>query len=226
MALAAAETACTKLPPGAQPRCYQALQMSQAQQAQATGFLQVRANTSQVPEFPRPAGNLYTPPQETEPMFNPTLQAFLKTPPPPINMKVRVQADSAHAFDLNELMKGGNFYDYAGSLTAPPCAETATWLVRKESIKASDHQVLFLHDAVYKTTADYGNFRSLMPLNGRVIGMRQGILEDLAPTAAPAVIIPDRPQQSDREYRAMKWAQDAMTIANHATAYVKDLDNR
>jgi len=200
------------------------LALKRATQAAHPGFLQV--NASQVPLWPRAAGSGYAEPVATEPGFNPTLQAFLKTPPPPINMKIRVPADSAHSFDLNALMGGGDFYDYAGSLTAPPCAEIATWLVRKEPLQASDLQVLYLHDAIYKTTADYGNFRSIMPLNGRILGMRKGILEDLAPTAAPPVTVPNVPAQSDREYRAMKWAQDAMTIANHATAYVKDLDSR
>ena len=32
--------------------------------------------------------------------------------------------------------------------------------------------------------------------------------------------------QSDREFRAMKWSMDAMTIAKGATDYVKDLDMR
>merc|ERR1719171_2592979 len=147
-------------------------------------------------------------------------------PPPPVNMKVRVPADSAHAYDFNSLMQGANFYEYAGSLTAPPCAEIVTWLVRKDTVKASDKQVMYLHDSVYKTSADFGNYRSLMPLNGRVIAMRQGLLEDLPPTAAPPVPMPGKPQQSDREFRAMKWAMDAMTIAKSATDYVKDLDSR
>jgi len=175
---------------------------------------------------PIPAGNVYQEPPSTEPSFNPALQAFLKMPPPPANMKVRVPADSANSFDLNSLMQGASFYEYAGSLTAPPCAEIATWLVRKDPIKASDKQLMYLHDAIYKTTADFGNFRSLMPLNGRIVAMRQGLLEDLPPTAAPPVPMPGRPQQSDREFRAMKWAMDAMTIAKSATDYVKDLDSR
>merc|ERR1719263_911130 len=128
--------------------------------------------------------------------------------------------------DLTPFFQGGMFFEYASSLTAPPCAEIATWLVRKDPIKASDKQVLYLHDSVYKTTADFGNYRSLMPLNGRVISMRQGLLEDLPPTAAPPVPMPGRPQQSDRECRAMKWAMDAMVIAKSATDYVKDLDSR
>merc|ERR550537_957167 len=65
-----------------------------------------------------------------------------------------------------------------------------------------------------------------MPLNGRIISLRQSTLEDLPPTASPPVPMPGHPQQSDREFRAMKWAMDAMTIAKSATDYVKDLDSR
>lgn len=177
-------------------------------------------------DTPYAAGVAYVEPPALEPGFNPTLQAFLKVPPPPMNMKVQVPADSAHAFDLNLLLGGNTFYEYAGSLTAPPCAEIATWLVAKDSIKSSDKQLMYLHDATYKTTADFGNYRSLMPLNGRSITMRQGLLEDMPLTAAPPVPMPGKPQQSDREFRAMKWAMDAMTIARSATDYVKDLDGR
>lgn len=200
--------------------------------AAARGGAFLQNNASQAPLVPKAAGASYLEPSMLDPLFNPTLQAFLKMPPPPPNMKIRVPADSAHSFDLNTFMQGAapgygaQFYEYAGSLTAPPCAEIATWLVRKDTIKASDTQVLYLHDLVFKTTGNKGNYRSVMPVNGRVVSMRQGKLEDLPPTAAPQVKIASRPQQSDREYRAMKWAQDAMTIANSATAYVKDIDSR
>lgn len=193
--------------------------------SRGAGFLE----SKQMPPpsgFPQPAGAQYMEPPANEPGFNPTLQAFVKMPPPPVNMKVRVPADHHNSYDLNEFLRGGTFYEYAGSLTAPPCAEIATWLVRKQPIKASDKQVMYLHDAVYRTTADFGNYRSLMPLNGRVIAMRQGVYEDAPPTAAPPVPMPGHPQQSDREFRAMKWAMDAMTIAKSATDYVKDLDSR
>jgi len=126
------------------------------------GFLQF--NASQAPLVPRVAGSAYNEPSALDPLFNPTLQAFLKMPPPPPNMKIRVPADPAHSFDLNSFMQGlpgqgAQFYEYAGSLTAPPCAEIATWLVRKDTIKASDTQVLYLHDLVFKTTANKGNYR-------------------------------------------------------------------
>merc|ERR1719163_2735139 len=56
--------------------------------------------------------------------------------------------------------------------------------------------------------------------------MRQATLEEPPLLPPPVVHIPGKPQQSDREFRAMKWAMDAMTIAKSATDYVKDLDSR
>jgi carbonic anhydrase len=188
----------------------------------------VHSVLKQTPPYmqPQPTSPTYVAPPATDPMFNPTIQAFLAMEPPPVNMKIRVPADGAHSYNLNSLLQGAKFYEYAGSLTAPPCAEIVTWLVRQDSVKASDKQLLYLHDSVYRITADFGNYRTKMPLNGRVVSLRQSIMEDQAPTAAPPVPLPGKPQQSDREFRAMKWAMDAMVIAKSATDYVKDLDQR
>jgi len=197
-----------------------------------TGYLQVNATerdeypAAPAPSMPIPSGFSYAAPPATDPGFNPALQAFLKVEPPPVNMKVQVPVDPNNPIDINSFLSGGLFYEYAGSMTAPPCAETVTWLVRSEPLKGSTRQVHWLSDAVYKTTADFGNWRSVMPLNGRVVTMRQSIMEDLPPTAAPVVPNPGKPQQSDREYRAMKWAKDALTIAKASTDYIRDLDQR
>jgi len=202
-----------------------------------TKFQQVSSNSSlrktgkKGPLFAPYAGAGSTEPPSGDADFNPTLQAFLKLQPPAVNTKVSVPVgrDAKQQFDFNTLLSangGAEFYEYAGSLTAPPCAEIVTWLVRKDTLKASDKQVAYLHDAVYKTTADFGNWRQVMPLNGRIITMRQGMLEDLPPTAAPSVPSFGEPEESDREFQAMKWAMDAMKISKGATDYIKDLDNR
>lgn len=171
------------------------------------------------------ATGTYTPPVSSEANHNPSVQAFLKVEPPSANMKVSVPMDTAEPMNLASFFQGATFFEYYGSLTAPPCAETATWLVRTVPIMASDTQVLYLHDGIYQMTAEFGNFRSVMPINGRQVTERQAVMEDKAPVAPPSV--PDiQPQQSDREFRAMKWAKDALTIAKGATDYVKDLDMR
>lgn len=183
-------------------------------------------NTSQPRMAPFATNYVEPPPGDAD--FNPTLQMFLKEQPPPVNMKASVPRDINAPLDFSSLLSGGSFYEYAGSLTAPPCAEIATWLVRKDTLKASDKQVLYLHDMIYKTTADFGNYRALMPPAGRSIKLRQAIVEDL-PAQTPGVPHMDSfgsPQQSDREFRAMKWAMDAMTIAKASSDYIKDLDMR
>jgi len=198
--------------------------------AKLKSFLQTNQSYSNFRKqgvVPAPFAARYGEPPSTDANFNPTIQAFLKAAPPPVNTKVSVPASLAAAFEFNTLVQGAAFYEYAGSLTAPPCAEIATWLVRKDAIKASDKQVLYLHDAIFKTTADFGNNRQLMPLNGRTITMKQSVLEDPPRSGgAAAAAGSGAPMQSDREFRAMKWSMDAMTIAKGATDYVKDLDMR
>merc|ERR1719240_2330472 len=91
---------------------------------------------------------------------------------------------------------------------------------------ASDKQVHYLHSAIYKTTAGFGNYREVMPLNGRVVAVRQAVQED-PPPKAPEMSIPLGPNpRTDREFRAMKWAKDALKMAKSATDYIKDLDFR
>lgn len=173
-----------------------------------------------------PASDLpYTPPAETDPNFNPAVQAFLKVEPPPVNMKGIVPGDEVNPLELNPLLGGETFYDYAGSMTAPPCVEIVRWLVRSQPVIASDAQVWQLHDRIYKMTADFGNYRAVMPLNGREIIMRQSVMEDRPPVQ---VVVPSIPtaHQTNRELRSMKWAKDALHIAQSSASYIKDLDMR
>jgi carbonic anhydrase len=177
------------------------------------------------PTMPMPTNTHYVAPPPIEPNFNPDLQVFLAMEPPPINMKVQVPSNPANKFNLNNLLQGSLYYDYAGSLTAPPCAETVTWLVRKDPIKASDRQIFYLRGVISAITAGMGNYRSLMPLMGRFVTMRQGIADTKPLQAIPDINLDDM-HKNIREERAMKWAKDAMTIARTATNYVKDLDTR
>ena len=58
-----------------------------------------------------------------EPDYNPTVQFFTAQTPPVINQRVVSMASDLNQLDLNKLLEGGVFFEYAGSLTAPPCAE-------------------------------------------------------------------------------------------------------
>lgn len=176
---------------------------------------------------PGPAGpKLYIPPDPKDPGFNPQLQHFLKLAPPVINQKNTLLMDEADPLDLNSFMTGGTFFEYGGSLTSPPCAEIATWFVRRSPIIASKAQIDVLHNAVYQMTADFGNARSPMPINDRPIAVRSAAKEE-PPPQAPELSVPLGPNpRTDREFRAMKWAKDALKIAKTATDYVKDMDFR
>mmetsp|Transcript_89722 Transcript_89722/g.155289 ORF Transcript_89722/g.155289 Transcript_89722/m.155289 type:complete len:455 (+) Transcript_89722:147-1511(+) len=196
-------------------------------------FLEVTAETHQVPApAPAPAGpnlnpdGMYEAPSIDAAGFNPDVQAFLKVEPPDPKMKVLVPLSDADPFSLDNLIgQGASFYEYAGSLTAPPCAENVVWLVRRDSLTASAEQIRYIKDTVYRFTAEFGNYRSVMPLNGRMVYLRQARREDNPPTIAPEVPTL-APTQSDREMRAMKWAKDALKMAKSATEYIKDLDFR
>jgi hypothetical protein len=189
----------------------------------------------QVPPSPAPApgpapaelgGPPYVPPDEGLPNHNPTIQFFLKERLPMINQKRLAPVSTFTPFDLNELLKDGTYFEYAGSLTAPPCAEVATWMVRREAVKASDMQVKYIHDKVMEMTALFGNFRATMPLNGRPVSVRAAV-RDMPPPKAPVPPLPAGPNpQTDRSFRAMKWAKDALKIAKASTDYIRDLDIR
>eukprot|EP00397_Hematodinium_sp_SG-2012_P031377 GEMP01033305.1.p1 GENE.GEMP01033305.1~~GEMP01033305.1.p1 ORF type:complete len:478 (+),score=121.50 GEMP01033305.1:265-1698(+) len=169
---------------------------------------------------------LYVPPDPSDPGFSPQLQHFLTLAPPLVHQIRTLPVDEADPLDLNTFLTNGIFFEYGGSLTAPPCAEIATWFVRREPIIASEAQIGVFHNAVYQMTAAFGNARSPMPINGRPIAVRAGV-KDEPPPQAPELSIPVDPNpRTDREFRAMKWARDALKIAKTATDYVKDLDFR
>ncbi|KDR09251.1 Carbonic anhydrase 3 [Zootermopsis nevadensis] len=59
---------------------------------------------------------------------------------------------------------------YNGSLTTPPCSESVTWVIRKEPLTVSRHQV----DEFRSLLAQDGrtmkrNWRPTQPLNGRIV---------------------------------------------------------
>jgi len=168
--------------------------------------------------------------------FNPALEAFLKVSLPPPGMKVAVPGNDVTPLDLGPLMADGTFFEYAGSLTAPPCAEIATWLVRKEPVLATEDQVSALEAALQNLNSGFGNYRMTMPLNGRSITVRKALLDsgdiDVAQPEDDSgeVPIPVDPSQEfqakKKEEKAMQTAQDAMKVATSSVKYVKELDER
>mmetsp|Transcript_45394 Transcript_45394/g.82975 ORF Transcript_45394/g.82975 Transcript_45394/m.82975 type:complete len:491 (-) Transcript_45394:40-1512(-) len=167
----------------------------------------------------------YMPPPDTDPNFNPSIQALLSVPPPASGGKVLSTPTPGAPLDLGALVSGGTFVEYAGSTTAPPCAEVVTWLVRRETLMVSDAQAMRLHSIIYSANFGSGNFRSVMPMNGRTTVIRNAVAE-VTSAHTKVADVPDASDQPGREYRAMQWAKDALRISKSAVDYVKDLDQR
>lgn len=165
-------------------------------------------------------------PIDVEPGFNAAVQALVKVEPPAANQRVLVPMDESQPLDLNTLLANGTFFEYAGSLTAPPCAEIVTWLVRREPVTASGEQLRRLTDSVLAITAGFGNARSAMPLNGRTVAVRQALQEPPRLTSGDPDGMPESVPMPDREHRAMAVARDALRVAESSVEYVKDLDAR
>ncbi|TWP23335.1 carbonic anhydrase family protein [Apibacter muscae] len=58
--------------------------------------------------------------------------------------------------------KDKTFYTYIGSLTTPPCAENVTWIIFKNPILMSEHEIEDIAKHLPKS-----NNRPIQPLNGR-----------------------------------------------------------
>ena len=103
---------------------------------QSTGGVQEHGGKKQPMPPPAPAPGQpcaqpvgyqgYSPPPILQPNFNPQLQKFLVVEPPPVNTKTVIPILPVDPFDLNAFMDGGNFIEYSGSTTNPPCAEIVT----------------------------------------------------------------------------------------------------
>jgi hypothetical protein len=184
-------------------------------------------------------------PADTEIDFNPNMQFFVMSPPP----MAEGAAPAAIPPGLNlglfledlsvpiAVRSAVPFMEYSGSLTAPPCLEQATWLVRRDHQMASDNQVKMLASSLFALTANAGNFRHVMPLNKRIPKVVEPVFTPtLAATIATAppsaavfgsVPLPWGPEpRTDGEYNAMMSAKYALEKAHHTEAYTKDVAGR
>lgn len=127
--------------------------------------------------------------------------------------------------DLNPMLEGGTFVEYAGSMTSPPCTENSVWMVRREPITISDNQALYLYQGLFETSAGYGNYRGVMPMNGREAKVRKAV-RDMPVPKAPKLEFPLSNRPTKRENLAQQWANEAFNQAQTAMAFAKDLDRR
>merc|ERR1719276_583622 len=158
--------------------------------------------------------------------FDGNLQKFLGIQPPPPNMKVQVPVNPSDPLDLNHFLEHGDYYEYSGSMTAPPCAETVTWMVRTRPIMAADLQIAFFVDGLFRMNNFYGNYRDVLPLAGRQIGLRKGQRGTIPLVATSPVLPMGDTVDTLREAQTRAWANRAVGMAAQAADYVKKLDTR
>jgi len=118
---------------------------------------------------------------------------------------------------LQETPMPTSFFQYRGSLTAPPCSEQVTWLVRREPLYASQSQIELIRVAILQANSNFPNARSVMPLMGRHILYKLGIKGDAPPPPQtvndPAVSPPDRVI----DFRGVASGKDAIIRALEAS---------
>jgi len=140
-----------------------------------------------------------------------------------------------NALNLNEFYRGGTFWEYAGSLTRPPCSETAIWLVKREAVSLSPRQAQLLYSQVRKSISPKGsdNRREVMPLGDRqmrVLGVEERrflyqVKDEKAPSVEDFVPVGPNPRE-DRLERLNGYAQAAMEASNEADMEGQKLDYR
>lgn len=73
----------------------------------------------------------------------------------------------------------GAFYSYGGGLTTPGCVEIVTWIVQAKPYIISVESLELLKTAIDAQSgvpiSKFGNFRPLLPLNGRKLYLSKGV---------------------------------------------------
>jgi len=165
-------------------------------------------------------------PKPTDPGFSQTL-ANLITYPMPRDGETKTIAHDGPVDLLTPLLGGSTvmpeaFFQYRGSLTAPPCSEQVTWLVRKEPLYASKSQIETLRVSIMEANSNFANSRSTMPLMGRHILYRLAINGEAPP---PASVVNDPnvvPKERHADFRGVAAGKEAMRRAME-TSQAKDV---
>lgn len=198
-------------------------------------FVSVLVWNEQLPLPTPPAVKLpYYAPDPMELDFNQNLQHFVFEPPPDVDgATAKVELPPSKTLDLSAFLEtpliegSGTYLMYSGSFTSPPCLERAVWYVRRTTMVASDQQVTALVHAIQRLNAGAGNYRSVMPMNGRPVSVYKVVNTPLAamPTGLPVLPLGPNPRTDD-ERRAELKAEYAQRMVVEATEYVKDFDRR
>lgn len=151
-------------------------------------------------------------PQPSDPGFSEALANLLTYPLPGQNTDKKVELRAGPVDVIGPLLGGigpsplpQGFFQYEGSLTAPPCTERVTWLVRKEPLIASRSQIELIRQAIMQSNSNFPNSRSVMPLMGRNILYRVGIHGEAPSPAAMGqpTSFPQPPVQPHVDFRGV-----------------------
>merc|ERR1719191_640132 len=107
-------------------------------------------------------------------------------------------------------------------MTLPPCSP-ATWLVRREVMMVSTAQAKQFFKTLHSMSEDAGNYRTLMPVNSRVIEVRKCEIDTNIP---PWRAVEEAKDDAQRIISSKQYGMDAVKIAETAANYVKDMDTR
>merc|ERR1719169_59519 len=89
-----------------------------------------------------------------------------------------ISSKIAEAFNLEGVLNKGavhpggdlTFYNYEGSLTAPPCTEGVDWYVSADAVEATREEIKHITESVYASeSTSTGNNRATQPLNSRKV---------------------------------------------------------
>lgn len=172
----------------------------------------------------------YTPPTFVEMNFNANLQNFLTAAPP--SSEGGSAELSLAGLDLSELVDNplvpgsGEYLNYRGSETSPPCLDSVTWFVRRKTVLAADAQVRALATALYRLTDNVGSYRAPMPLSGRFLKVFR--LQYAERLSIPAELgLPWGPfPRTDGEMEAARLAAAAREKAQQAAYHAEDFAHR
>lgn len=102
---------------------------------------------------------------------NETLAAILSTDPSHAGEHKLHQSGNINPMDLlpSDENKIESYYNFAGSLTTPPCSEGVNWLVAQEAVNASAVQLEMFTEILTHHGEYPGNNRPVQPLNDRIV---------------------------------------------------------
>lgn len=199
-----------------------------------------KSKKKKVPKYPK---QNITAPDPAEVDFNAQLQRFLVNGagkkeshlPEPGEERQSLFTDKDVEFgltdslDLNAFIggSGGEFFQYDGTTTVPPCDDRALWFVRKEPLALSNTQLKYFRDAVMVLSEDNGNFRAIRQTLERHPTLMTFIQNRPRETSASGGFLTAGPNaRTDSEMRTLWYANRVKRATEGLHDYIKELDER